>query len=134
VLRTSAGDVVRHEQCWMLESFNADVAAQVRGIDDTSATVTLSSDYLRDSAQLGYISTGHSAQGATVDIARVVSGVGQLDKASVYDPMTRGRDRNFLYITEEQPGDSDTGHGKTRLEYRRESKGHARDLLANAAQ
>src|SRR5699024_4781161 len=31
-------------------------------------------------------------------------------------------------------GDSDTGHGKTRLEYRRESKGYARDLLANAAQ
>lgn len=133
-LVTSAGDVVRNGQRWMVESFTSDGAAQVRRLDDTSATVTLSSDYLRDSAQLGYASTGHSAQGATVDIARVVSGVGQLDKASVYVPMTRGRDGNFLYITEEQPGDSDTGHGKTRLEYRRESKGYARDLLANAAQ
>ena len=133
-LVTSAGDVVRNGQRWMVESFTADGAAQVRRLDDTSATVTLSSDYLRDSAQLGYASTGHSAQGATVDIARVVSGVGQLDKASVYVPMTRGRDGNFLYITEEQPGDSDTGHGKTRLKHRRESKGYARDLLANAAQ
>ena len=133
-LVTSAGDVVRNGQRWMVESFTADGSAQVRRLDDTSATVTLSSDYLRDSAQLGYASTGHSAQGATVDIARVVSGVGQLDKASVYVPMTRGRDGNFLYITEEQPGDSDTGHGKTRLKYRRESKGYARDLLANAAQ
>src|SRR5690625_4328173 len=67
-------------------------------------------------------------------MAGVVSGVGQLDKASVDVPMTRGRDGNFLYITEEQPGDSDTGHGKTRPKQRRESKGYARDLLANAAQ
>src|SRR5699024_11884246 len=57
-----------------------------------------------------------------------------LDKASVYVPMTRGRDGNFLYITEEQPGDSDTGHGKTRPKQRGESKGYARDLLAQAAQ
>src|SRR5699024_11275756 len=66
-LVTSAGDVVRNGQRWMVESFTADGAAQVRRLDDTSATVTLSSDYLRDSAQLGYASTGHSAQGATVD-------------------------------------------------------------------
>src|SRR5690625_7718587 len=103
----------------MVESFTADGSAQVRRLDDTSATVTLSSDYLRDSAQLGYASTGHSAQGATVDIARVVSGVGQLDKASVYVPMTRGRDGNFLYITEEQPGDSDIGHVKMLIIFQR---------------
>lgn len=133
-LVTSAGDVVRNGQRWTVEYFNTDGSAQVRRLDDTSATVTLSSDYLRDSAQLGYASTGHSAQGATVDIARVVSGVGQLDKASVYVPMTRGREGNFLYIAEEQPGDSDTGHGTTRPKHRRESKGYARDLLAHAAQ
>ncbi|SLM89585.1 transfer protein homolog TraA [Corynebacterium casei] len=133
-LVTSAGDVVRNGQRWMVESFTADGSAQVRRLDDTSATVTLSSDYLRDSAQLGYASTGHSAQGATVDIARVVSGVGQLDKASVYVPMTRGRDGNFLYITEEQPGDSETGHGKALPKQRREPKEYARELLTHAVQ
>src|SRR5699024_11880105 len=62
-LVTSAGDVVRNGQRWMVESFTSDGAAKVRRLDDTSATVTLSSDYLRDSAHLGYASTGHSAQG-----------------------------------------------------------------------
>ena len=95
--------------------------------------MTLSSDYLRDSAQLGYASTGHSAQGATVDIARVVSGVGQLDKASVYVPMTRGRDGNFLYITEEQPGILILAMARRGLNTGG-NRGYARDLLAHAAQ
>src|SRR5699024_4206060 len=71
-LVTSAGDVVRNGQRWMVESFTADGSAQVRRLDDTSATVTLSSDYLRDSAQLGYASTGHSAQGATVVVTALL--------------------------------------------------------------
>src|SRR5699024_610660 len=34
-LVTSAGDVVRNGQRWMVESFTADGAAQVRRLDDT---------------------------------------------------------------------------------------------------
>src|SRR5699024_11958728 len=49
-------------------------------------------------------------------------------------PLTRGRDGNLLHLTEAQPGESDTGHGKTRPEQRGESTGCARALLANAAQ
>src|SRR5699024_1723791 len=40
-LVTSAGDVVRNGQRWMVESFTADGSAQVRRLDDTSATVKL---------------------------------------------------------------------------------------------
>src|SRR5699024_11266774 len=61
-LVTSAGDVVRNGQRWMGEAVTADGAAQVRRVDDTSAPVTLSSDYLRDHAQLDYASAGPSAQ------------------------------------------------------------------------
>lgn len=70
----------------------------------------------------------------TVDVARVVAGLGHLDKVSVYVPMTRGRDGNFLYITENQPGDTETGHGRTVAVERRESEDYARDVLIAAAQ
>ena len=94
--------------------------------------MTLNRDYLDKHTQLGYAATGHSSQGATVDVARVVAGVGNLDKASVYVPMTRGREGNFLYIAETQPGDTETGHGQVGQIIRRESDEYARDLLVSA--
>lgn len=46
--------------------------------------------------------------------------------------MTRGREGNFLYIAEPQPGDTETGHGQIRQVTRRESADYARDLLVSA--
>lgn len=131
-LVTSAGDMVRNGQRWIVDSIGQDGSITARRIDDDLATVTIGRDYLREHTQLGYASTGHSAQGATVDVARVVAGVGNLDKASVYVPMTRGREGNFLYITETQPGDTETGHGQIHQVVRRESVEYARDLLVTA--
>ncbi|MCF4007769.1 relaxase domain-containing protein [Corynebacterium uropygiale] len=132
-LTTSAGDVVRNGQRWSVVDIGADGSVMVRRLDETDATVTLSPDYLRSYTQLGYASTGHSAQGATVDVARVVAGVGQMDRAGVYVPMTRGREGNYLYMAEAMPGDTDTGHGQTTPAPRRESATYARDLLIQAA-
>ncbi|WP_394280700.1 AAA family ATPase, partial [Corynebacterium sp.] len=132
-LTTSAGDVVRNGQRWQVESINSDGSVTARRLDDTFATVTLSPDYLHAHTQLGYASTGHAAQGVTVDVARVVAGVGQVDRAGVYVPMTRGREGNYLYLAEAMPGDTDTGHGKTEPAHRRESADYARDLLIQAA-
>ncbi|WP_410764720.1 MobF family relaxase (plasmid) [Corynebacterium rhinophilum] len=131
-LITSSGDMVRNGQRWVVDSIGYDGSITARRCDDTSATVTLNSDYLEKHAQLGYAATGHSSQGATVDVSRVVAGVGNLDKASVYVPMTRGREGNFLYIAETQPGDTETGHGQIRQVSRRESSEYARDLLVSA--
>ena len=131
-LITSSGDMVRNGQRWVVDSIGYDGSITARRCDDTSATVTLNSDYLGTHAQLGYAATGHSSQGATVDVSRVVAGVGNLDKASVYVPMTRGREGNFLYIAETQPGDTETGHGQIRQVSRRESAEYARDLLVSA--
>ena len=131
-LITSSGDMVRNGQRWIVDSIGKDGSITARRCDDTSATVTLSSDYLEEHSQLGYAATGHSSQGATVDVARVVAGVGNLDKSSVYVPMTRGREGNFLYISETQPGDTETGHGQIRQVSRRESAEYARDLLVSA--
>ena len=46
--------------------------------------------------------------------------------------MTRGREGNFLYIAETQPGDTETGHGQVSQIIRRESDEYARDLLVSA--
>lgn len=132
-LVTSAGDVVRNGQRWQVEAIHADGSITARRNDDTGAVIVLSPDYLGEHTQLGYASTGHSAQGATVDVARVVAGVGQIDRAGVYVPMTRGREGNFLYLAEQMPGDTEAGHGTTEPAERRESTEYARDLLIQAA-
>ena len=132
-LTTSSGDVVRNGQRWQIKAIDGDGSVLARRLDDTAATVRLHPAYLAAHVQLGYASTGHAAQGATVDVARVVAGVGQIDRAGVYVPLTRGREANYLYMAESMPGDSDTGHGTTTPTQRRESAQYARDLLVQAA-
>ena len=124
---------MRNGQRWRVEAIHADGSITARRSDDTGAAIVLSPDYLGEHTQLGYASTGHSAQGATVDVARVVAGVGQIDRAGVYVPMTRGREGNFLYLAEQMPGDTEAGHGKAEPTERRESTDYARDLLVQAA-
>ncbi|MCS4492593.1 MobF family relaxase, partial [Corynebacterium sp. ES2715-CONJ3] len=133
-LVASNGHTVRNGQRWIVDSIEKDgsITAHRCDCDDDFATVTLNSRYLAEHTQLGYAATGHSSQGVTVDVARVVAGVGNLDKASVYVPMTRGREGNFLYISETQPGDTETGHGEIHQVSRRESSEYARDLLVSA--
>lgn len=132
-LVTSAGDVVRNGQRWRVEAIHANGSITARRSDDTGAAIVLSPDYLGEHTQLGYASTGHSAQGATVDVARVVAGVGHIDRAGVYVPMTRGREGNFLYLAEQMPGDTEAGHGSAEPSQRRESTDYARDLLVQTA-
>lgn len=132
-LTTSAGDVVRNGQRWRVDALHGDGSISVTRLDETRARAVLPAAYLRESGQLGYASTGHSAQGATVDVARVVAGAGQVDRASVYVPLTRGREGNYLYLTESMPGDSAEGHGSVVPVARREEGDYPRDLLIAAA-
>lgn len=76
---------------------------------------------------------GHSAQGATVDTCHVVAGIGQVDRAGVYVPLTRGWHENHLYLMETTAGDLDTGHGSLLVEQRRETAEYACGLLIQAA-
>ncbi|GAB3597879.1 Multifunctional conjugation protein TraI (plasmid) [Corynebacterium faecale] len=132
-LLTSVGDVVRNGQRWRVDALHGDGSISATRLDDTQATALIPASYLKESGQLGYASTGHSAQGATVDVARVVAGAGQVDRASVYVPLTRGREGNYLYLTESMPGDTDTGHGGVTPTQRRKGAEYARDLLVAAA-
>lgn len=132
-LTTDADDVVRNGQRWAVENVHQDGSVTARRQDESNATVTLPGSYVREHVQLGYASTGHAAQGATVDVCRVVAGVGQVDRAGVYVPMTRGREENHLYLMEKQAGDPDTAHFHLLADERRESAEYARDLLVQAA-
>lgn len=132
-LTTDAGDVVRNGQRWQIEQIHADGSLTAHRRDETAASVVLPAAYVAEHVQLGYASTGHAAQGATVDVCRVVAGVGQVDRAGVYVPMTRGKHENHLYLMDKQPGDPDTAHYHLLAEERRDATEDARDLLVQAA-
>src|SRR5699024_7489639 len=119
-LLTDAGDIVRNGQRWIIQDLHEDGSMTARRMDDTNATAHLPADYVKDHVQLGYASTGHAAQGATVDTCHVVAGLGKVDRAGVYVPLTRGRYENHLYLMETRAGDLDTGHGSLLVEESRE--------------
>lgn len=146
-LVSSAGEPVRNGQRWKIAAIGADGSAQLCRLDgiggDAAAevTVTVPAEYLDQHTRLGYASTGHAAQGVTVDAARVIAEAARADRAGVYVPLTRGRKVNALYLTETSPGDSETGHDRAATVdaadaagsgVRRESVEYARDLLVAA--
>ncbi|MGO2883375.1 MobF family relaxase [Corynebacterium variabile] len=143
-LVSSAGDPVRNGQRWKIAAIGEDGSAQLCRLDgggvdaDAAVTVTVPAEYLDQHTRLGYASTGHAAQGVTVDAARVVAEAARADRAGVYVPLTRGRKANALYLAETSPGDSETGHDRAATSdaagsgARRESVEYARDLLVAA--
>jgi thymidine kinase len=58
---------------------------------------TLTPEYVAEKVHLGYATTAHGNQGATVDTAHTLLTPG-VDAAGVYVPMTRGRDTNTLHV------------------------------------
>ncbi len=59
--------------------------------------VQLPARYVADHVELGYASTIHRAQGATVDTAHVLARPG-MDRQALYVAMTRGRQTNHAYV------------------------------------
>ncbi|WP_156869741.1 hypothetical protein [Sporichthya polymorpha] len=60
--------------------------------------------YVAEHVELGYASTVHRAQGATVDTAHLVAGPG-MDRQSLYVAMARGREANHAYIPLDVPAE-----------------------------
>lgn len=82
--------------------------------------IALPPAYVRDDLELAYATTGHRAQGMTVDTAHAVVTGPSLTRAVLYVAMTRGREGNHAYVctdllTDEYdlPGDASalTGSG-----------------------
>ncbi len=65
---------------------------------DHGGKVTLPGSYVASSVELGYASTIHRAQGATVDTAHALVD-SSTDRAGAYVALTRGREENHLYVS-----------------------------------
>lgn len=72
---------------------------------DTGATVTLHRDYVESAVELGYATTAYRSQGLTVDTGHSVVTQGRLTRELLYVSMTRGRDGNYAYVSENDPTD-----------------------------
>lgn len=64
------------------------------------STQTLPAAYVREHVHLGYASTVHKAQGATVDVARAVID-STTDRNGLYVALSRGKFSNHAYVVEE---------------------------------
>ncbi|AKK30467.1 MobF family relaxase [Mycobacterium sp. EPa45] len=107
--RTQHADPVRNGNRWRVYAIDPDnqrIAA--RRVSDGARTV-FTGDYLREHVTHGYAITVHSAQGATTDTTYAVLSE-NTTRALLYVAMSRGRQTNTVYLTEQLGGDKQLDH------------------------
>lgn len=96
----SGRDFVKNGDQWQVLAVRENGDVEVRHTDHGGRTI-LPADYVATWVELGYASTGHRGQGATVD-----TGSGLLTRRtareSAYVQTTRGRQENRLYVVLEE--------------------------------
>lgn len=125
---TQHADPVRNGNRWRVYAIDADnqrIAA--RRVTDGARTA-FTGDYLRDHITHGYAITVHSAQGATTDTTHAVLSE-NTTRAMLYVAMSRGRQANAAYLTEQPGGDQKAGNYS-----RPEPDNASRDSSRHAAQ
>ncbi|MEZ0357990.1 MobF family relaxase [Mycobacterium sp. SA01] len=125
---TTHADPVRNGNRWRvyaIDPVNQRIAA--RRVSDDARTV-FNEDYLRDHIAHGYALTVHSAQGATADTTHAVLSE-KTTRATFYVAMTRGRQANTAYLTEQLSGEQ-AGHSRPELvQVARSMSRHASQLV-----
>ena len=99
----TATDWVKNGDRWAVTAVQPDGALQAVHVG-TGRNVILPADYVIESAQLGYASTVHGAQGLTTDTCHTVA-TGSESRQLFYVAMTRGRTSNHLYLVTAGDGD-----------------------------
>lgn len=96
---------VKNGDHWTIVRTDPDGSLTVRraGRRRVGATVRLAADYVDEHVDLGYATTVHRAQGATVDTAYVLV-TPQMTREAYYVAMTRARQTNLAYVATDQPG------------------------------
>ncbi|NUL44094.1 relaxase domain-containing protein [Cellulosimicrobium funkei] len=95
-LRDETGAFIANGTRLTLTGINPNGSATARN-ETTGGVLTLDSDYLASSTELGYATTAHRSQGVTVDSAHAVAKAG-LSRELFYVAMTRGRQANHAYV------------------------------------
>ncbi|WP_153395833.1 MobF family relaxase [Ornithinicoccus halotolerans] len=101
-LRGADGSWVKNGDRWHVLEVHADGAVSAERHDRSSRAVhtrqiTLPADYVAEHMQLGYASTIHAAQGATVDTTHTVL-TGNESRQMLYVALSRGRQTNHLHL------------------------------------
>ncbi|MGV9836499.1 MobF family relaxase [Nocardia niigatensis] len=90
------GSPVANGDRWRVIAVHPDRSLTVANLEHRGR-VRLPADYVAEHVELGYAVTVHRAQGLTVDRAHLLMGE-SLGRALAYVGLSRGRDRNTLYI------------------------------------
>lgn len=93
----SGQDFVKNGDLWRVSQVHDNGAMTVQHLEH-GGKVTLPGSYVAASVELGYASTIHRAQGATVDTAHALVD-SSTDRAGAYVALTRGREENHLYVS-----------------------------------
>jgi conjugative relaxase-like TrwC/TraI family protein len=95
-LRTSATDWVKNGDRWTVLAAHRDGALRVQH-RRSGRTIHLPASYVRDSAELGYATTIHTAQGVTADTMHGLV-TGAESRQQLYTMCTRGRLSSHVYL------------------------------------
>jgi conjugative relaxase-like TrwC/TraI family protein len=93
-LITDGGRFVKNHDHWTIRRITPDGSLAVAG---QAGHVRLPADYVTEHVQLGYATTGHAAQGRTVDRSLLYLDA-PTDCRNLYVPLTRGRHSNDVYV------------------------------------
>lgn len=93
----SGQDFVKNGDLWRVAQVHDNGAMTVQHLEH-GGKVTLPGSYVAASVELGYASTIHRAQGATVDTAHALVD-SSTDRAGAYVALTRAREENRLYVS-----------------------------------
>jgi hypothetical protein len=105
-LRLTATDWVKNGDRWTITRIGRHGDLTVRH-NRSRLTVRLPTDYVGESAGLGYAATVHAAQGVTADTMHGLL-TGRESRQQLYTMLTRGRRSNHLYLQVVGDGDPHT--------------------------
>ncbi|MDQ4112082.1 MAG: relaxase domain-containing protein [Actinomycetota bacterium] len=103
ILAISATDWVKNRDRWTVTQVHDDGSMTIRH-HKLRKQIRLPATYVSTSVQLGYATTVHGAQGATVDTCHLVL-TGEEDRNLLYVGLSRGRFANHLYLATGHDGD-----------------------------
>ena len=97
---TISGRWVRNGDRWTVHAIHP--GGSITATSQTGSQVLLGAEYTAEHVELGYATTAHRAQGATVDTAHAIVS-GAMTRESMYVAMTRGRHANHAYTCTDIP-------------------------------
>jgi hypothetical protein len=108
-LTSSSGRWVRNGDRWTITAIHPDGTVTARATGRSTAVVTLPAGYVAEHLELGYATTAHRAQGATVDTAHLIV-TPAMTREVLYVGMTRGRNANTAYTCTDVPVEDAEAH------------------------